>query len=625
VLNQATTHGERRAHSPLSLSVATTLPSNRFRAARGAAALTTTLFALCVTCEESVAKTTFPIEGASDKTYQVPWDYIEPDQLLIVVNENDAQSVAVADEYMATYAIPAGNRLDLRFTKEEVLDDNEFQPIYRKIQDYLQNRSSIQGIVVTWTEPWKVAPPGDTVGMSITSAITFGFKPEYYNADHITCAVTAQSPLFGKELDAPWTDYGVRPTMMLAGETKQDVFELIQRSVDAKGTFPRTTGYLVRTTDDVRSVRYPQMEETDDFWTTPLGLKIDYIDNHNGNPNNNSIKNKNDVLYYFTGLAEVDHLETLQFMPGAVADHLTSSGGQLTHTSQMSILRWLEAGASGSYGTVAEPCNSTEKFPDVGMVIDRYYSGTTLMDAYWQSVKRPGEGIFVGDPLTRPYAPRARQMDGKQIEIATTGLKSGELYKVVGVRNDGTTVTIIDGLHVDKPELRVSQVPSVFADYRLVKTDITPSDHGKPVFETVTSVRLPNGATRYNVRATDGDRVSYAVQRSDGRLLSKSKDLYVQVVYDGDVDGNGSVNFEDLGQLKQAMYAVVGENNYKPEADLDNDGHVNMVDLGLLKQNFNGNRLTVYIHSKLDSPPELTIRAFDKWGTEATKKLKPTR
>jgi threonine synthase len=30
----------------------------------------------------------------------------------------------------------------------------------------------------------------------------------------------------------------------------------------------------------------------------------------------------------------------------------------------MSALRWLEAGASGSYGTVVEPCNHPAKFPD---------------------------------------------------------------------------------------------------------------------------------------------------------------------------------------------------------------------------------------------------------------------
>jgi len=32
----------------------------------------------------------------------------------------------------------------------------------------------------------------------------------------------------------------------------------------------------------------------------------------------------------FTGLPQVPQLETLRFLPGALADHLTSVGGQLT-------------------------------------------------------------------------------------------------------------------------------------------------------------------------------------------------------------------------------------------------------------------------------------------------------
>ena len=64
---------------------------------------------------------------------------------------------------------------------------------------------------------------------------------------------------------------------------------------------------------------------------------------------------RSDVFFYFTGLTHVPHLETLHFLPGAIADHLTSAGGVLDGTGQMSALRWLEAGATGSYGAVVEP------------------------------------------------------------------------------------------------------------------------------------------------------------------------------------------------------------------------------------------------------------------------------
>ena len=69
------------------------------------------------------------------------------------------------------------------------------------------------------------------------------------------------------------------------------------------------------------------------------------------------IKDRDDVLFFFTGMAQVPHLESNHFRQGAIANHLTSAGGDLLANSQMSSLEWLSAGATGSYGAVTEPCN----------------------------------------------------------------------------------------------------------------------------------------------------------------------------------------------------------------------------------------------------------------------------
>ena len=74
------------------------------------------------------------------------------------------------------------------------------------------------------------------------------------------------------------------------------------------------------------------------------------------------MRDKNDVLFYFTAKQVSRGLETLHFVPGAIADHLTSAGGVLTDSGQMTALRWLEAGATASYGTVIEPCNVPRNF-----------------------------------------------------------------------------------------------------------------------------------------------------------------------------------------------------------------------------------------------------------------------
>jgi hypothetical protein len=33
-----------------------------------------------------------------------------------------------------------------------------------------------------------------------------------------------------------------------------------------------------------------------------------------------------------------------------------------------------------------------------------YLQGETLIEAYWKSVQMPGQGVFIGEPLARPFA-----------------------------------------------------------------------------------------------------------------------------------------------------------------------------------------------------------------------------
>lgn len=143
------------------------------------------------------------------------------------------------------------------------------------------------------------------------------------------------------------------------------------------------------------------------------------------------IENKPDVLFYFTGVAQVAKLDSNTFVPGAIADHLTSAGGMLTNSFQMSSLRWLEAGATGSYGAVIEPCNFVEKFPNPGIVVSRYTQGETLIEAYWKSVVMPGQGIFIGEPLAKPYGGYRAALSGGVLTLQTYALAPGS-YTLLG-------------------------------------------------------------------------------------------------------------------------------------------------------------------------------------------------
>jgi len=53
---------------------------------------------------------------------------------------------------------------------------------------------------------------------------------------------------------------------------------------------------------------------------------------------------------------------------------------------------------------VVEPCNFQAKFPLPGVAMAHYLQGETLIEAYWKSVQMPGQGLFIGEPLARPFA-----------------------------------------------------------------------------------------------------------------------------------------------------------------------------------------------------------------------------
>jgi uncharacterized protein (TIGR03790 family) len=162
------------------------------------------------------------------------------------------------------------------------------------------------------------------------------------------------------------------------------------------------TGWLVRTSDAARSVRWPDFRA---LAALPVsGVFLNYLDNSAG-LGSDAVTNQDDVLFYFTGLVSVPQIASNRWLPGAAADHVTSFGGYLPGgNGQMAATEWLRAGATASYGTVAEPCSIADKFPRASALVARYQAGDTLLEAYWKSVRTPGQGLFIGEPLARPWA-----------------------------------------------------------------------------------------------------------------------------------------------------------------------------------------------------------------------------
>jgi uncharacterized protein (TIGR03790 family) len=312
---------------------------------------------------------------------------INATQLALVINTADPLSVKIGAYYAKRRHIPPGNIVRIRFdSNRDELPPDEFTALRKTFSPQVGRR--IQAYALTWARPYRVGC------MSITSAFAFGYDPKYCASG---CNLTRANPYFNSGVAQPYTELGFRPTMSIAAVDFDHARALIDHGVRSDGTHPSGTGYLVIGDDNVRNVRaaeYPLAEKE-----TGNAIDVNVI---RGLP----LTGRDDVMFYFVGAVTVPALETNRFLPGAVADHLTSFGGMLTDSSQMSSLRWLEAGATGSYGTVVEPCAFPQKFPNVTMLMSYYTAGATLIEAYWKSVEMPGQGIFIGEPLATPFRPR---------------------------------------------------------------------------------------------------------------------------------------------------------------------------------------------------------------------------
>ncbi len=372
---------------------------------------------------------------------------ITADQVGVVVNDDDPLSVATADYYVAARMIPAANVVHLHVPIHATITAATFQPLADAVTAALAS-TDVQVLAIAWTHPFAVDH------MSITSAFALGTHAiadtcTDPNSQYATPNPYSTSPTSTR----PFTDLHFRPAMVIPATTIDEAKALIDRGVASDDTWPTGSAYLMRTHDANRSARCilnPALG-----YTNECQMLLDTWDGVGSGIAGSlvvadSIANKTDVMFYVQGLSTVPDIATNTYLPGAVADHLTSSGGSIPTSGQMSAFEFLRAGATGSYGTVAEPCAYTQKFPNPAVLVPRYFGGATLIEAYWKSVVWPAEGIFIGEPLARPFGTGVHTSYADGIfSIETTTLVPGLVYRIeAGDSETGPFTTVQAGLSV---------------------------------------------------------------------------------------------------------------------------------------------------------------------------------
>lgn len=308
---------------------------------------------------------------------------LSPDRLGVIYNRDDRSSVDVARYYAKRRHIPEANLIGLSVPNLAVITRDELKRLRSEM--LLTLPTDVQSLLLVWPRPYAVEC------MSVTTAFAAGYAAGFCETG---CRSTIKSPLFDSDGWLPADTAGWLPAMLLPSADEALAKAVIDRGIEADGSKPSGTVYLIRTRDAARNVRAAGFADA----KQRLSSRLTIVDT--STPIDSPVTG---ILAYFTGVARVEEMSKLGFRPGAAADHLTSTGGELEGSKQMSALEWLRQGATASYGSVSEPCNIPGKFPNPAVFVGRYLRGDTLLEAYWKSVEMPGQGLFIGEPLARPY------------------------------------------------------------------------------------------------------------------------------------------------------------------------------------------------------------------------------
>lgn len=203
------------------------------------------------------------------------------------------------------------------------------------------------------------------------------------------------------------------------GTSLPQAIEALHRAASADFTHPQG-GFYFCSTDDIRTkTRRPGFSHAVDL-LRQMGFEASIVTDR-------LPKNRPSVLGVQAGTPTFDWKSCgSQFVPGALAENLTSLGGVIgAGGRQTRLTEFIKAGAAGSSGSVTEPYALQQKFPHSQMYV-YYASGASLAEAFYMSVRAPYQLLIVGDPLCQPFSNAPRLELGEQLRE----LKAGGLLRL---------------------------------------------------------------------------------------------------------------------------------------------------------------------------------------------------
>ena len=356
--------------------------------------------------------------------------YLTPNEVLVIYNKADPDSVKLADVYKDARAVPSANLLGLDLSLNQDISRGEYEKsivaplrkfmdeksLWNRVRDpqglLIPQQNKIRAILLMRGVPLRIAPepapapkegdppPADPISprdeASVDSELAmFGIetlpskgvlKNAFFESKVPLSKANAPYLVLTSRIDAP--TYAICKRMITDAVAAEKTGLWGRAYIDIANKFPQGDQWLEEIVSQDTRMGIPTI--TDRFNET---LPKDY-------PMTDT------AIYYgwYDENVSGPFLNTsFQFRPGAIAIHLHSFSAQQLRDAH---LNWcaplLVRGAAATVGNVYEPyLHLTHHFE---ILNDRLMKGWTFAEAAWAAIPVTSwQGIVLGDPLYRPF------------------------------------------------------------------------------------------------------------------------------------------------------------------------------------------------------------------------------
>lgn len=348
------------------------------------------------------------------------WAALAPHEIVLLVNENSQRSLEVANHYASLRNVPARNIIRLALPPSVLkpgaeMNEAEFlQHIWVPANEEMLRRG-IGDHVLAWIYSADFPVRINREKGSPVSLTGITFVRNELPDDQLVTQGKYTSPLFlgpqtpqdrvklAESFDSFSFKLGGRmplPSMMLThtgtrGLGVGESVDILRRGAASDATRPLAPVIFVKR-DDVRSKcrdwQFPAAVSAISSLRGEAKIVDGYPDAQKG------------LMGLFDGIHEVVPTPGF-FLPGSVAEHLTSHAANFSDFNQSKLSVWLRAGATASSGAVVEPFALGSKFASP-FLFAHYLSGCSIIESYYLSVQCPLQLLMVGEPLAAPWADR---------------------------------------------------------------------------------------------------------------------------------------------------------------------------------------------------------------------------